>query len=55
MKKYKTFSERGFVPLKMTTELENIDIDTQEDFDRAKKLLKNIKNKFYNLNCPKII
>jgi CMP-N-acetylneuraminic acid synthetase len=42
LKKYKTFSKRGFVPLKMTSELENIDIDTQEDFDRAKKLLKNI-------------
>jgi CMP-N-acetylneuraminic acid synthetase len=44
LKKKKTFSERGFVPLKMSSELENIDIDTQEDFDRAKKLLKNIKN-----------
>jgi CMP-N-acetylneuraminic acid synthetase len=41
LKKYKTFSEPGFVPLKMTSELENIDIDTHEDFDRAKKLLKN--------------
>lgn len=46
LKKYKTFSEPGFVPLKMTSELENIDIDTQEDFDRAKKLLKNIKTNF---------
>ncbi|CAO6124242.1 NeuA CMP-N-acetylneuraminic acid synthetase [Candidatus Pelagibacterales bacterium] len=44
LKKHKTFSERGFVPLKMTSEFENIDIDTQEDFDRAKKLLKNINN-----------
>jgi hypothetical protein len=42
LKKHKTFSERGFVPLKMTSELENIDIDTQEDFDRAKKLFKNL-------------
>ena len=42
LKKFKTFSVRGFVPLKMTTELENIDIDTQEDLNRAKKLLKNI-------------
>ena len=44
LKKHKTFSERGFVPLKMTTALENIDIDTQEDFDEAKKLLKKINN-----------
>jgi CMP-N,N'-diacetyllegionaminic acid synthase len=44
LKNHKTFSKRGFVPLKMTSEQENIDIDTQEDFDRAKKLLKNIKN-----------
>jgi CMP-N-acetylneuraminic acid synthetase len=44
LKKYKTFSNRGFVPLKMTSELENIDIDTQEDFDRAKKLLKIFKH-----------
>jgi CMP-N-acetylneuraminic acid synthetase len=42
LKKHKTFSERGFVPLKMTSELENIDIETQEDFDRAKKLFKNL-------------
>ena len=44
LKKHKTFSERGFVPLKMTSELENIDIDTQEDLDRAKKLLKIFKH-----------
>jgi len=42
LKKNKTFSEPGFVPLKMTSELENIDIDTQKDFDRAKKLFKNL-------------
>jgi CMP-N-acetylneuraminic acid synthetase len=42
LKKHKTFSECGFVPLKMTTELENIDIDTQEDFERANKLFKNL-------------
>ena len=46
LKKHKTFSMRGFVPFKMTSELENIDIDTQEDFDRAKKLLKNCKISF---------
>ena len=46
LKKHKTFSKRGFVPFKMTSELENIDIDTQEDFDRAKKLLKNCKISF---------
>jgi CMP-N-acetylneuraminic acid synthetase len=42
LKKHKTFSEHGFVPLKMTSELENIDIDTKKDFDRAKKLFENL-------------
>jgi CMP-N-acetylneuraminic acid synthetase len=49
LKKHKTFSERGFVPLKMTSELENIDIDTLEDFDKAKKLLQIIKKQNYIL------
>jgi CMP-N,N'-diacetyllegionaminic acid synthase len=44
LKKHKTFTESGFMPLKMTTELENIDIDTKEDFDKAKKLFKNVLN-----------
>ena len=42
LKKYNTFSKSGFVPLKMSTKLENIDIDTKEDFERAKKLFKNL-------------
>ena len=42
LKKYKTFSKSGFVPLKMSSKLENIDIDTKEDFERAKKLFKNL-------------
>ena len=40
LKKYHTFSKHGFVPLKMFSELENLDINTREDFERAKKLLK---------------
>ena len=44
LKKYHTFSKHGFVPLKMFSELENIDIDTKEDFERAKKLFKNNDN-----------
>lgn len=42
LKKYKTFSKKGFIPLKMFSSLENIDIDTKEDFRRAKKLFKNL-------------
>jgi CMP-N,N'-diacetyllegionaminic acid synthase len=42
LKRYKTFSKSGFVPLKMSSKLENIDIDTKEDFVRAKKLFKNL-------------
>ena len=42
LKKYNTFSKSGFVPLKMFSKLENIDIDTKEDFERAKKLFKNL-------------
>lgn len=42
LKKYKTFSKNGFIPLKMFSSLENIDIDTKEDFRRAKKLFKNL-------------
>jgi CMP-N-acetylneuraminic acid synthetase len=42
LKKYNTFSKSGFVPLKMSSKLENIDIDTKEDFERAKKLFKNL-------------
>jgi CMP-N-acetylneuraminic acid synthetase len=42
LKKYKNFSKSGFVPLKMSSKLENIDIDTKEDFDLAKKLFKNL-------------
>jgi len=41
LKKYHTFSKPGFLPLKIFSELENIDIDTREDLKRAKKLLKN--------------
>jgi len=42
LKKYKTFSKSGFVPLRMFSKLENIDIDTKEDFERTKKLFKNL-------------
>lgn len=42
LRKHRTFSKRGFMPLKMSGDLENIDIDTREDFKRAKKLFKNI-------------
>ncbi len=42
LKKYNSFSKNGFVPLKMFSKLENIDIDTKDDFERAKKLFKNL-------------
>jgi CMP-N,N'-diacetyllegionaminic acid synthase len=44
LKKYNTFSKKGFTPLKMFSRLENIDIDTKEDFERAKKLFKNLQS-----------
>jgi len=40
LKKFKSFSNKGFIPLKMSSYLENIDIDTKIDFNIAKKLLK---------------
>lgn len=40
LKRFKSFSKKGFVPLKMTTYLENIDIDTKIDFDEANKVFK---------------
>ncbi len=42
LKKYNTFSKSGFISLKMSSKLENIDIDTKEDLERAKKLFKNL-------------
>jgi CMP-N-acetylneuraminic acid synthetase len=39
LKKFKSFSKKGFIPLKMSSYIENIDIDTQIDFNIAKKLL----------------
>ena len=49
LKKNKTFSEKGFIPLKMFSDLENIDIDTKNDFKIAKKYLKIFKTQLYNL------
>jgi CMP-N,N'-diacetyllegionaminic acid synthase len=40
LKRFKSFTKKGFIPLKMSTCLENIDIDTKFDFDFAIKLLK---------------
>jgi len=40
LKRFKSFSKKGFIPLKMGTYLENIDIDTKVDFECATKLLK---------------
>ena len=40
LKKFKSFSNKGFIQLKMSSYLENIDIDTKIDFNIAKKLLK---------------
>jgi CMP-N,N'-diacetyllegionaminic acid synthase len=40
LKRFKSFSKKGFIPLKMTSNKENIDIDTKDDFDFATKLLK---------------
>jgi CMP-N,N'-diacetyllegionaminic acid synthase len=40
LKRFKSFSKKGFIPLKMGTYLENIDIDTKVDFQCATKLLK---------------
>ena len=39
-KKFKNFSKKGFIPLKMSSYLENIDIDTKIDFKIAQKLLR---------------
>lgn len=39
LKKFKNFKKKGFIPLKMNTCLENIDIDNKFDFDHAEKLL----------------
>jgi CMP-N-acetylneuraminic acid synthetase len=41
LKKFKSFTKKGFIPLKMRTSLENIDIDTKVDFAFAIKLLNN--------------
>jgi CMP-N,N'-diacetyllegionaminic acid synthase len=39
LKKFKNFAKKGFIPLKMSSYLENIDIDTKDDLDLANKLL----------------
>jgi CMP-N-acetylneuraminic acid synthetase len=39
LKKFKNFSKKGYIPLKMSSNLENIDIDTRVDFDVAKSFL----------------
>ena len=41
LKNFESFTKKGFIPLKMSTYLENIDIDTKVDFDSAIKLLNN--------------
>lgn len=41
LKNFESFTKKGFIPLKMKTYLENIDIDTRFDFDSAIKLLNN--------------
>ena len=46
LKKYKTFTKKSFIPLRMFSDLENIDIDTKNDFKIAKKYLKIFKTKF---------
>jgi len=45
LKKYKTFSKKGFVPIRMFSSLENIDIDSKYDLNSAIDLLKNFNNK----------
>lgn len=39
LKKFKNFSKKGFIQLKMSSDLENIDIDTHIDFKITQKLL----------------
>lgn len=46
LKKYETFSKKGFIPLKIFSDLENIDIDTKNDFEIAKKYLKIFKSNY---------
>lgn len=46
LKKFKTFTKKGFMPLKMFTPLENFDIDTKNDFNKCAKLLQIQKKKF---------
>ena len=40
LKKFNSFTKKGFVPLRMSSNLENIDIDTKNDYNFAKKLYK---------------
>jgi|688.fasta_scaffold304068_2 CMP-N,N'-diacetyllegionaminic acid synthase len=49
LKKFKTFTKRGFVALKMFRAIENIDIDTQDDFNIAKKIFNNSKKNLKEL------
>lgn len=46
LKKFKTFSKKGFIPLRMFPFVENIDIDTHVDFVKSLKFLRNSKKKF---------
>ena len=40
LRKFRSFSKKGFIPLKMSSYLENIDIDTKIDFNIAKNIMK---------------
>ena len=41
LKRFKSFTKKGFIPLEMKKCFENVDIDTKVDFDNAIKLLNN--------------
>lgn len=45
LKKYKTFVKPKFIKIKMDSEIENIDIDTIEDFNKATLLYKALNKK----------
>jgi len=45
LKKYKTFLKSNFIKIKMKSEIENIDIDTIEDFKHAILLYKSLNKK----------
>jgi CMP-N-acetylneuraminic acid synthetase len=41
LKKFKNFTKKDFIPLRMSSYLENIDIDTKDDFQKATSLIRN--------------